>query len=135
MGFLSGYLAFLDHLEHGESVSFTRAGVIKSYVQCPGCHSIVNPFHLRPKAAPLQEIWQSGQYFRHFREKGDLLAGECAECPYARQCRAGCTSIAWTATRSLGTNPYCIRQIEVESVLNDLASGCHPSPGPFNAAR
>ena len=73
---------------------------------------------------PLQEIWQSNRYFRRFREKENLLAGQCADCPYARQCRAGCTSIAWSATRSVGNNPYCIRQIEVESVLDDLASDC-----------
>ncbi|MBC8871347.1 MAG: radical SAM protein [Planctomycetes bacterium] len=116
-------LRFLHQMWHGCIAGLELIGV-RSNGAVLGCLSLGDDFvEVNLRDVPLPEIWHSARYFRRFREKEDLLAGECARCPHARQCRAGCTSIAWSATQSVGCNPYCIRQIEVESVLGDLITG------------
>jgi len=83
-----------------------------------GCLSLGDEFvegNLRETA--LEELWGSGRFFGRFRRKEALLAGECARCPFAKRCRAGCSAIAWSATGGLGENPYCIRSLEVEGIL------------------
>lgn len=56
----------------------------------------------------LVDIWERAAQLRHMRERGtDELWGYCAECYYARVCKAGCT---WTAESFMGrpgNNPYC----------------------------
>ena len=39
----------------------------------------------------------------------------------AARCRAGCSAMAWSATGSLGCNPYCLRQLETEDILRELS--------------
>ena len=55
-----------------------------------------------------------------FRDKESRLTGVCARCCYAERCRAGCTAIAYSATGSIGCNPYCIRSLESEEILADV---------------
>ena len=113
-------LRFLHQVWHGCIAGSELIGV-RSNGDVLGCLSLGDEFvEVNLRDVPLGEIWQSGRYFRRFREKASLLTGECACCPHARQCRAGCTAIAWSATQSVGCNPYCIRQLEVQSVLDEV---------------
>ncbi len=58
----------------------------------------------------LAELWQDDAVFPASRQwSEELLAGACAACPLGAQCRAGCPSIAWGATGTIGANPYCLR--------------------------
>jgi len=83
-----------------------------------GCLSLGDDFvEANLRREPLREIWTSGRYFQRFRRKADLLTGACARCPHALVCRAGCSAMAYSATGSIGCNPYCIRALETESVL------------------
>jgi radical SAM protein with 4Fe4S-binding SPASM domain len=87
-----------------------------------GCLSLGDEFvEVNLRDVPLREIWESDRFFPRFRRKEDLLTGACARCAYAARCRAGCTSIAWSATGTVGLNPYCIRALETEKVLDELA--------------
>jgi radical SAM protein with 4Fe4S-binding SPASM domain len=69
----------------------------------------------------LTEIWRSDRSFSRLRHKQAELTGACAKCAFAADCGAGCTAIAVSATGSLGCNPYCIRSLEIEDILGDLA--------------
>ncbi len=86
-----------------------------------GCLSLGDDFvEANLRAEPLEEIWESDRYFQRFRKKETLLTGYCARCSYARECRAGCTAIAHSATGSIGCNPYCIRSLESQDILADV---------------
>jgi len=113
-------LRFLHQMWQGCIAGLELIGV-RSNGDVLGCLSLGDDFvEVNLRDTPLEEIWRSGRYFRRFRQKEDLLTGDCARCPHARECRAGCTSIAWSATHTIGYNPYCIRQIETEAILGDL---------------
>lgn len=87
-----------------------------------GCLSLGDAFveaNLRRES--LREIWQSGASFARLRNKEKALTGACAKCPYATECRAGCTGIAYSATGAIGCNPYCIRALETEDILSGIA--------------
>jgi radical SAM protein with 4Fe4S-binding SPASM domain len=71
----------------------------------------------------LRELWESGQYFSRLRHKEASLSDECAACACARECRAGCSAVAWSATGSLGHNTHCLRSLEVEAILNGVDEG------------
>jgi radical SAM protein with 4Fe4S-binding SPASM domain len=97
---------------------------VRSNGDALGCLSLGDDFvEANLRREPLAEIWRSGLHFRRFRRKHELLTGECARCPYAVRCRAGCTAIAYSATGAIGSNPYCIRSIETGGILEDVADG------------
>lgn len=86
-----------------------------------GCLSLGDDFvEANLRRERLGDIWRSDRYFQRFRRKEDLLTGQCARCPYSRKCRAGCTSIAYSATGTVGCNPYCIRALETERIVKGI---------------
>lgn len=83
-----------------------------------GCLSLGDDFiedNLRKR--PLADIWRSDEAFARLRNKEKLLSGNCAKCPYSKECRAGCTGIAYSATGAIGCNAYCIRAMETGDIL------------------
>jgi radical SAM protein with 4Fe4S-binding SPASM domain len=91
---------------------------VRSNGDVSGCLSLGDPFvEANLRQAPLAEIWQSGTFFERLRRKDEALTGDCARCPYGRLCRAGCTSIAYSATGRIGSNPYCLRRLETRNIL------------------
>jgi radical SAM protein with 4Fe4S-binding SPASM domain len=86
-----------------------------------GCLSLGDEFvEANLRREPLGAIWESGRYFARFRRKEELLGGDCAGCTYARECRAGCTCIAYSATGDIGANPYCIRSLETQAIIGEV---------------
>ncbi len=69
-----------------------------------------------------EELMRRRKFAEAVRAFEDLLTGVCGSCSKGRECRAGCTSIAWSATGTVGCNPYCIRSLETESILDQV--GC-----------
>ncbi len=120
-------LRFLHQSWHGCIAGVELIGV-RSNGDVLGCLSLGDDFvEFNLREEPLKEVWRSDRHFRRFRHKEDLLVGECARCPYAMECRAGCTSIAYSATGGIGCNPYCIRSIEAGSVLSELDADAGPA--------
>jgi len=78
-----------------------------------GCTSLPDEFATASvRERPLDEIWRDGGCFPYSRGwTREMLAGECAECSLAHICRAGCPAVAYGATGSIGSNPYCLRRI------------------------
>lgn len=86
-----------------------------------GCLSLGDGFEeSNLREVPLREIWHSGRYFGRFRNKAEHLTGTCRTCPFAEACRAGCTSIAVSATGTIGDNPYCIRRMEAQEIIEGI---------------
>lgn len=70
---------------------------------------------------PLVDIWRDPDSFPRFRGKTSAdLTGVCAKCAVAEKCRAGCSAAALSTTGTLGETRFCIRQLETESMLEDL---------------
>jgi len=69
---------------------------------------------------PLRRIWENDAAFDAFRRKEKYLVGHCASCAVKRRCRGGCSAIAWSATGSFFENPYCIRAMESDRLLDIL---------------
>jgi len=114
-------LRFLHETWRGCIAGLELVGV-RSNGDVLGCLSLGDDFvEVNLRDVPLKDMWESDRYFGRFRRKEELLTGECARCPHAAECRAGCTSIAWSATHTLGYNPYCIRALEVGAILDGLA--------------
>lgn len=61
----------------------------------------------------LEDIWSDPRAFAYNRafDPRDLTDG-CADCSLGGICRGGCTGLAWTATGSTTSNPYCLRAVE-----------------------
>ena len=58
----------------------------------------------------LASIWADDDCFPYARRWSPaLLEGACAACLLGPRCRAGCPSVAYGATGSIGSNPYCLR--------------------------
>ena len=113
-------LRFLHQTWHGCMAGLELIGV-RSNGDVLGCLSLGDEFveaNLRDE--PLESIWTSGRFFSQFRHKEEHLVGECARCPFASKCKAGCTSIAWSATGRIGVNPYCIRSLETRDILDEV---------------
>jgi radical SAM protein with 4Fe4S-binding SPASM domain len=92
---------------------------VRSNGDVSGCLSLGDPFvEVNLRQVPLADIWTSGDFFRNLRQKDEKLTGDCARCPHGHKCRAGCTSIAYSATGRIGVNPYCIRSLETREILN-----------------
>lgn len=86
-----------------------------------GCLSLGDDFvegNIRDES--LEVIWRRKDSFPRFRNKKDLLNGQCKWCLHADECRAGCTAVAVSATNDMGDNPYCIRSMEVDSILQNI---------------
>jgi radical SAM protein with 4Fe4S-binding SPASM domain len=108
-------LRFLHQTWHGCIAGQALVGV-RSNGDVLGCLSLADEFvEANLRQVTLREIWESGRYFSRLRHKA--LAGECASCPCAAECRAGCSAIAWSATGSLGHNTHCLRSLETEAIL------------------
>jgi len=113
-------LRFLHETWRGCIAGIELIGV-RSNGDVLGCLSLGDDFvEANLRTEPLERIWNSDRFFRRFRRKEELLSGECARCVYSRQCRAGCTSIAYSTTGNIGCNPYCIRSLETENILADI---------------
>jgi radical SAM protein with 4Fe4S-binding SPASM domain len=78
---------------------------------------------------PLPVIWKNESYFEKFRNKLKYLEGVCAACAVKKKCRGGCSEMAHSATGSMFENPYCIRAMETERLLDLLTSHAHGTPG------
>lgn len=66
----------------------------------------------------LKEIWDDPDTFQEHRVKPlEKMAGFCAECEYARICRGGCSSMAYSLTETFYENPLCLHKYEVENQL------------------
>jgi len=64
---------------------------------------------------PLDAIWRDDASFPWARAwTPDMLEGACADCALGERCRAGCPSVAWGATGSIGSNPYCLRLVRAQ---------------------
>jgi radical SAM protein with 4Fe4S-binding SPASM domain len=59
----------------------------------------------------IETIWNDAPRFGYTtRFHPRMLAGECAGCSLGPLCRAGCNTLAYYATGTLGDNPYCLRR-------------------------
>ncbi|MBW2455989.1 MAG: SPASM domain-containing protein, partial [Deltaproteobacteria bacterium] len=95
---------------------------IRSNGDVLGCLSLADDFvEANVRRRPLGAIWRDPGSFASLRAKERGLTGHCARCPHGAECRAGCSAMAYSATGSLGENPYCIRQLETERILGALA--------------
>lgn len=78
-----------------------------------GCPSHPREFfagNIRDK--PFAEIWADGdRKFAYNTEwNPELLEGYCRTCPYAKICRAGCTTMAFASTGTIYDNPFCVQK-------------------------
>lgn len=93
------------------NVGIEADGSIRGCLSIRGDENIVG--NLRERS--LTEIWNDPDSFRVFREKSmEKMTGFCAECEYAKICRAGCASLAYSLTRTFYENPLCLHKYEVE---------------------
>ena len=85
------------------------------------CLSMGDPFIVANlKEISLSDAWHSDTVFQLFRNKAGSLKGECALCPKAEDCRAGCSAMAFTTTGSVHENLYCMRRIQTDAVISKL---------------
>ena len=68
---------------------------------------------------PLVDIWRDPKSFPGFRDRTELT-GKCAACPYACDCRAGCSAMAFSQTGTLTETTFCLRQLEQEAIVGSL---------------
>lgn len=69
----------------------------------------------------LIDVWRAPDSFAAFRRKSSCLAGRCAGCPHAEACKAGCSAMAYSLTNTLTETTFCIRQLEQDRILNEMA--------------
>lgn len=114
-------LRFLHQTWAGCIAGLSLIGV-RSNGDVLGCLSLGDDFvEANLRHIPLPQLWWSQEHFRQFRDKEKFLGGACAKCSYGEVCRAGCAGIAYSATGSIGNNPYCIRALETEDILAEIA--------------
>ena len=95
-------------------VAGVRSVAIKSDGTVRGCSLMPADFdagNLHDET--IEAIWNDASRFGYttcFHPR--MLAGECARCQLGPLCRAGCTTLAYFATGTLGDNPYCLRRLE-----------------------
>lgn len=62
---------------------------------------------------PLRKIWEDPERFRFNRYfSPDMLTGHCSKCPHAIPCRAGCSTLAYSATGNRFDNPFCAFRVQ-----------------------
>jgi radical SAM protein with 4Fe4S-binding SPASM domain len=90
-----------------------RTIAIDSNGRVKGCTTLPDEFVTASVTRrPLAEIWADDECFPYTRDwSREVLAGGCARCAMADACRAGCPAVAYGATGSIGTNPFCLRLI------------------------
>lgn len=78
-----------------------------------GCPCLPDSFATaRVTERPLAAIWADAASFPYSRKwSPEVLGGACGRCGLAKACRAGCLSVAYGATGSIGTNPFCLRLV------------------------
>jgi radical SAM protein with 4Fe4S-binding SPASM domain len=60
----------------------------------------------------LSAIWNDRTRFAYSTEfERTSLSGGCKSCRFGSICRAGCTTMAYFATGTIGDNPYCLRRV------------------------
>jgi len=86
-----------------------------------GCPCLPDAFAVGSvRGRSLRDLWQDPATFPYSRQwTSDVLSGACARCALASVCRAGCLSVAFGATGSIGANPFCLRVVR----------GLVPDPG------
>jgi radical SAM protein with 4Fe4S-binding SPASM domain len=104
----------------GEPLFWTGCQAGQSVVGvCPngdvkGCPSLPKEFvvgNVRRKR--FRDIWRDDDGFAYTRKwDGSLLEGKCAECPFARICKAGCTCMAYAVTGTVYDNPFCSQRAQ-----------------------
>jgi radical SAM protein with 4Fe4S-binding SPASM domain len=79
-----------------------------------GCLSLPDPFVAGTvRERSLAAIWADDDAFAvHRRFTPSELTGDCARCAFGKICRAGCRSLAWSATGTSFSNPYCLHRLE-----------------------
>ena len=113
-------LRFMHQMWDGCSAGRHAIG-IRSNGDVLGCLSLGDDFiEANLLETPLAEIWNSGRYFQRFRQKEDLLCGQCAKCTFGKRCKAGCTAMAISSTDTIGDNNYCVRRLEEKRILQDF---------------
>lgn len=96
------------------------AGVLGVAIDCngdvKGCSCLPREFVAgNVRQRPFPEIWADETGFAYNTDwHEERLTGTCADCPYRRVCRAGCTSLAWSVTGSIYENPYCLHRLSSE---------------------
>jgi len=102
------------HKVWGSCQAGLRAVGITSDGTVRGCLSMPPPFdegNVRERS--LGSIWNSPGAFAYNRKfSANDLEGACAACAFASICRGGCTCLAWTATRTTTSNPFCLRSMD-----------------------
>ncbi|HOU90548.1 MAG TPA: radical SAM protein [Polyangiaceae bacterium] len=100
------------HFWRGCSAGLVVIG-IRSNGDVAGCLSLPDDFVAgNVRERPLAEIWNDdGSFAYNRRFDVGLLAGGCADCAFGRLCRAGCRSLAVSASGHPFANPYCLHQV------------------------
>jgi len=78
-----------------------------------GCTTLPDEFITASvRERSLSDIWTDDRLFPYTRQwSAEMLGGRCMECALAATCRAGCIAVAYSATGSIGANPYCLRLV------------------------
>jgi radical SAM protein with 4Fe4S-binding SPASM domain len=89
------------------TIAITPTGGIK------GCTTLPDEFITASLTnRSLDDIWSDDDCFPYTRNwSRDMLGGLCVDCAFAMTCRAGCPAVAYSATGSIGANPYCLRLV------------------------
>ncbi len=96
------------------NVGIEANGNIRGCLSIRGDENIVG--NIRERS--LTDLWNDPKTFIAYREKTmDLMEGYCAECQFARICRAGCSSLAYSLTGHIYENPLCLHKYEIENGL------------------
>jgi radical SAM protein with 4Fe4S-binding SPASM domain len=75
-----------------------------------GCACLPDAFAVRDPSRSLTDLWNDDATFPYSRGwNTSMLQGACARCAFGARCRAGCLSVAWGSTGTIGLNPYCLR--------------------------
>jgi radical SAM protein with 4Fe4S-binding SPASM domain len=90
-----------------------RAVAIKFDGTVRGCSLLPSDFSAGDlHDEPLSTIWQDRARFAYSTEfERSNLSGACKSCRFGSICRAGCTTMAYFATGTIGDNPYCLRRV------------------------
>ncbi len=82
-----------------------------------GCLSMPERFDEgNVRSRSLADIWNDPAGFAYNRRwRVSDLTGACRHCAYAALCRGGCTTVAWHATGTTTSNPYCLHAMEQKS--------------------
>lgn len=97
-------------------VAGIRAVAIKYDGTVRGCSLLPEEFNagdLHTEA--LSAIWSDRERFAYTAAfEPSQLCGGCRRCDVGAICRAGCTTMAYFCTGTVGDNPYCLRRVRAE---------------------